>query len=258
MEGSKEPKLIVNASKVRRRLDSYFDWMKDNMAKDLAERPLTLESVHEPRKAWGMESSIAIDGRFAWFFDLERMDQKKIKSISTQENLRFIVWYSHLVVFNHKAQENGVIILDNFNNHGFWDGVNLIPMELSTKIDRLTIGGIPLQRKGIIIFGAGRWLHSFMSIFKPFLSKKMPNRIILVTESMAPDRQKYCDDLVGRANLLDGFMGLEGGSQPDAIISKLKRKRRKKPERKVRKRARNKEGEKLEDCLSFMNFYQDV
>ena len=108
--------------------------------------------------------------------------------------------------------ENGVIILDNFNNLGFWNGVNLILVELSTKIDWLTIGAIPLKIKGIIIFGAARSLHIFMSLLKPFLEKKMRDRIILVPESMAPDPQKYCDDLVGRANLLDCFIGLEGGS----------------------------------------------
>merc|ERR1719343_374275 len=35
--GGEESKNVINASKARRRLDSYFDWMSDNMAEDLVE-----------------------------------------------------------------------------------------------------------------------------------------------------------------------------------------------------------------------------
>ena len=77
---------------------------------------------------------------------------------------------------------------------------------------------------------------------KPFLSKKMRERMIIVTETMAPDRQKYCDDLLNRENIPDGFMGLQGGTPPDAMFEKFK-KRAKKKDKKKRESEKKKEEE---------------
>ena len=55
-------KLSVNASKARRRLDAYLEWMHDNMATDMLARPLTLDSVKEVAAVWDMQSTIS-EGR---------------------------------------------------------------------------------------------------------------------------------------------------------------------------------------------------
>jgi len=235
VEGSEEAKLVVNVSKARRRLDSYFDWMKDNMAEDLAKNPLTLESVMPAAKIWDLQSNSLEDGRYCWWFDIGKMDQKALKAMPAQEHLRYMVFYSHLIMFDTKAQDNGIILLEDLNKIGFWNCMTLIPLDLSAKMDRLTIGVLPVKMKAIYMFGCARWMHLMMGLMKPFLSKKMRERMIIVTESVAPDPQKYCDDLVGRANIPDGFMKLQGDVPHDAMIKKFK-KRAKKKEKKTAKK----------------------
>mmetsp|Transcript_17672 Transcript_17672/g.38610 ORF Transcript_17672/g.38610 Transcript_17672/m.38610 type:complete len:383 (+) Transcript_17672:123-1271(+) len=242
VEGSEDANLVVNASKARRRLDMYLDWMKDNMAADLAEHPLTYESVKETSKVWGMDGSVATDGHFIWWLDISKLDKKKIKTISAQDNLRYMVWYIHLVMFDKKAQDNGVLILQDLNKIGFWSSMTLVPMDLGAKMDRLTIGTVPVKMKGVFLFGGARWLSIMMGMMKPFMSKKMRDRVITVTGSLAPDKQKYLDDLVGRDSIPDGFLGLQGGLPPNAMMTRLKKKEKKK-EKKAAKKSKE-EGDK--------------
>lgn len=242
IEGSDEAKLIVNASKARRRLDCYFDWMKDNMAEDILKNPLTMESVMAAAKIWDLQSTHTEDGRLAWWFNMGKMDKEAIKSMPVQEHMRYGVWFCHLVMFDTKAQDNGVVLLEDLDKMGFWSMATLMPMDLSAKMDRLTIGVLPVKMKGIYMFGAARWLNLMLGLMKPFLGKKMRERMIVVTETMAPDRQQFCDDLVGRANIPEGFMDLQGEIPPDAMLEKLKKKGKKK-----QKKAKKKEKETLKN-----------
>lgn len=235
VEGSEEAKLVVNASKARRRLDSYFDWMADNMAEDILQNPLTLESVLNCHKAWDLQTSFDKDEHYCWWFDLGKMDLKAIKAIPAQEQLRYMVWYSHLLMFDTKAQDNGICMVEDLNKIGFWNCMTLIPLELSAKMDRLTIGVIPVKMKAIYCFGCARWMHLMMGLMKPFLSKKMQKRIMIITESVAPDPQIYCDDKFGRANIVDGFMQLQGGTPHDFAIEKFKKRAKKKEEKAAKK-----------------------
>lgn len=226
-------KLIVNASKARRRLDSYFDWMKDNMATDIIARPLTLDSVRDVAKVWDMQSTISgKDDRYVWWMDVGKMDKAKIKTIDAQEHLRYVVWYSHLMMFDKHAQDHGVVLMEDLNKIGFWNTMTLIPIEVSAKMDRLTIGVLPVKMKAIYMFGAARWLHLMMGLMKPFLSKKMRDRMIIVTEAIAPDRQQFCDELIGRDSIPEGFMDLEGGASHDAMFEKFLKKKNKKEKKK--------------------------
>lgn len=236
VEGSEEAKLVVNASKARRRLDSYLDWMSQNMAEDMAKNPLTLESIMPIQKIWNCQSTIGKDSRYCWWWDMAMMDQKKMKELPAQEHLRYMVWYSHLVMFDHEAQDNGVNFIQDLNKIGFWNAMTLIPLDLSAKMDRLTMGVLPVKMKAIYCFGCARWVKIMMALMKPFLSKKMNKRIIIVTENDAPDLQKYCDDLVTRASIPDGFMKLQGGTPHNEMMKKFK-KRAKKKEKKAAEKA---------------------
>ena len=115
-----------------------------------------------------------------------------------------------------------------------------MPFILIAKMDRLTIGVLPIKMKGIYIFGAARWLHLMMNLMKPFLSKKMRERMIIVTEKMAPDTQLYCDEEFGRAYVPDGFLGVQGDLPHNDGIEKFK-KRCKKKEKKAAQKAKEKE-----------------
>lgn len=238
VEGSEEAKKTVNASKARRRLDSYLDWMAENMAEDIAENPLTWESVKLAAKIWDLQSSSIEGGNYCWWFDIQKMDQKALKTLPAQEHLRYIVWYSHLVMFDKDAQENGVVFVQDMDKIGFWNAMTLIPLDLSAKMDRLTIGVLPVKMKMIYCFGCARWINVMMTLMKPFMSKKMRERFIVVTETMAPDRQKYCDEKFGRENIPDGFIQLQGGTPHNEMVKKFK-KRIKKKEKKAAEKAAN-------------------
>lgn len=243
VEGSKEAKLIVNVSKARRRLDSYLDWMSENMAEDLAENPLTLDSITHVAKVWDCQSSIGQDGQYCWWWDIGTMDQKKVKELPAQDHLRYMVWYSHLIMFDKDAQDNGICFVQDMNKIGFWNCMTLIPLDLSAKMDRLTIGVLPVKLKAIHCFGCARWVHIMMGMMKPFMSKKMRGRIIMVTETVAPDPQKYLDDLFARANIPDGFMKCQGDTPHNEMIKKFKKRSKKKEKRASEKAAADKEEE---------------
>lgn len=238
-------KLSVNASKARRRLDAYLEWMHDNMATDMLARPLTLDSVKEVAAVWDMQSTISEDDKYIWWMDIGKMDKAKIKTMDPQEHLRYVVWYSHLIMFDKNAQDHGVILMEDLNKIGFWSTMTLIPIDVGAKMDRLTIGVLPVKMKAIYMFGAARWLHLMMGLMKPFLSKKMRDRMIIVTETIAPDRQQFCDDLVSRASIPDGIMDLKGGTAHDAMFDKLIKKKKKKDKKKkeIEKKAAGGEGD---------------
>ena len=113
----------INASKARRRLDSYFDWMKDNMAEDLAENPLTLDSIMPVQKAWELQGSYDKQDRYVWWFDLGKMDLTECKTLDPHLQLRYMVWWSHLVMFDAKAQDNGIVLLEDLDKIGFWSAM---------------------------------------------------------------------------------------------------------------------------------------
>lgn len=237
VEGSEGAKLIVNASKARRRMDSYFEWMNENMAEDLAKNPLTLDSIMETHKIWDLQATTTDDGKYCWWFDIAKMDQKAMRALPVNDHLRYMVFYSHMLMFNPTAQDNGVLLLEELDKIGLWNCMTLIPMDLSAKMDRLTIGVLPVKMKGIYMFGSPRWMSLMMGLMKPFLSKKMKERINTVpTDFTEGDRQKFCDDLVGRANIPDnGFIGLQGDIPHDDALVKLKKRIKKKKEKAAKK-----------------------
>merc|ERR1712238_614541 len=131
---------------------------------------------------------------------------------------------------------------EDLNKIGFWSTMTLIPVDLSAKMDRLAIGVLPVKMKAIYMFGAARWLHVMMGLMKPFLSKKMRERIIIVTEAMPPEstggRQHFVEELVSRESIPIGFMGLEGGSTHNAMFDKLLKKKKKKDKKEKKKQTK--------------------
>lgn len=209
-----ETKTKVNVSKAHRRLDAYFEWMKENH-EDLKE-PLTKESIKEAAKIWDIQITYDEKEQFVWWIDLGALDKDAIKKLSNREHLRYIVWFSHFVMLDKKAQEHGAIIVEDLANMGFFKMATLVPTDLGAKMDRLTIGILPVRMKGIHVFGAARWMSLLMTLMKPFMGKKMRERMILVPRKT--DIQKYCDDLVTRKNIPVKIFGLEGEAPRDAVF----------------------------------------
>jgi hypothetical protein len=211
----------INVTKASRRLDSYFEWMSENMAESLKERPLTWESIEASAKVWDVQITIDDTGRFIWWIDLGVTNLDAIKAMDPIEHLRYVVWFSHLVMLDTHAQDNGAVIVENCGRIGFFKMMTLMPMELSAKLDRLTIGILPVKMKAIHIFGAAMWMQVVLGFMRPFMSKKMRERMIIINEKKT-DMQVYCDGLVTRKHIPRGYCGLQGGTERDAFYQNLK------------------------------------
>jgi len=207
----------INVSKARRRLDAYFEWMDANMAQNLKEKPLTRESIQAAAKVWDIQITYTNEGLFVWWVDIGALDKEVLGAMDSQEHLRYLVWFSHFVIFDAKAQDHGAMIIENLGRIGFWKMCTLVPMDLGAKLDRLTIGILPVKMKSIYVFGAAGWMNILMTMMKPFMGKKMRDRMVVVNDKKT-DMQTYCDELVTRAQIPQGFCGLQGEARRDAFF----------------------------------------
>lgn len=210
--------VTINVSKARRRLDSYFEWMEEN--KKEFEIPLTVESILPAAKVWDIQVTYGDDGLFLWWIDLGALDRDAIRAMSPTEHLRYVVWFSHLVMFDKKAQDNGAMLIEDMGMMGFWKIATLVPHDVSAKMDRMTIGILPVRMKKIYVFGAATWMTALMTLMKPFMGKKMRERMKILPKKT--DKQRFCDDLVTRKNIPVAFCGLEGEVPRDKHFERYK------------------------------------
>jgi hypothetical protein len=135
----------INVSKAFRRLESYADWMEDT-GTELTEPPLVFDDdMALAHKTWGMSTSIAASGELVWWIDLAQLDTAAVKTTPVELTFRYFVWYAHAVMYNANAQEHGMAFCESIGNMGFWPMMTMVPMKLSAKLDRLTIGTLPVK-----------------------------------------------------------------------------------------------------------------
>ena len=174
----KEDRSKVNVSKALRRLESYADWMHET-GTDLTEPALTASSVKKAVDVWAFSSSVDKEGRLVWWMDMGNVDVVQMKNdFSPEDHMRAFVWYIHGVMFNTSAQENGLVFVQNVNKIGMIDCFTLMPAKLSTKLDRLTIGVMPIKMQCAYMFESPTWIRIFMKIIGVFMSKKMKERLV--------------------------------------------------------------------------------
>lgn len=207
----KQDKSKVNVSKALRRLESYADWMEDT-GTDLTEPALTSESVKKAVDAWAFNSTIDSEGRFVWWMDMGKVDMKHVKKDFTPEDhLRAFVWYSHAVMYNESAQKNGLVYIQNINKLGMVDCFTLMPPKLSTKLDRLTLGVLPIKMHCMYMFESPTWVNVFMKIIGVFMSKKMKERMVFLKSWSETDK------IGGLAAIPKGFGKVEGTMEESVI-----------------------------------------
>jgi hypothetical protein len=115
-----------------------------------------------------------------WWVDVGQMDTVKLKAVPVEASLRAFVWYAHIVMYDAKAQENGICFCETLGKKlGFWGMMTLFPMKLSVKLDRLTIGVLPVKMKQLLVFESPAWMMMLMKLFGVFMSKKMKERMKL-------------------------------------------------------------------------------
>jgi len=148
-ETDKEDSVSYNVSQAFRRLESYVEWMDKN-CQTLDLRGRTMKEIHQ---AWNMRLTHDKHGRLIWWIDVDIIDLKHIKhNLSTEDSLRYFVWLSHLVLFDKSAQVNGMTIVNGIGNKRMIDMLTCISMDLGTKLDRLTIGILPVKMESYIMF----------------------------------------------------------------------------------------------------------
>lgn len=204
--GSKDEGVTFNVSRSFRRLQAYASWM-DSHREVLTESQMCASALKKAHEIWKMRGSTDKDGHFVWWLDKEAMDTKAMPTFPVEESLRYMVWYSHYVMFHPNAQKNGVIVVENIDKLGFFEAFTIISPKLGAQIDRLTIGVLPVKIKKFFLMETSRWIKCLMAVISPFMSKKMKSRIELLNK----DYDKLYDAIGGEDYLLNGFGKSEGG-----------------------------------------------
>lgn len=215
MWSKKEDGTTFNVSTAFRRLDTYATWMEGHR-KDL-EVPLTVDSIRAAALVWQLKITHADSGHLVWWIDLGSIDAAAVKSsLSTSDSLRLVVWQTHIVMLDKRAQDHGMVVVESMGSKGMIQYMTMIPMDLTTKLDRLTVGVLPIKMKACYIYNHRRWLAFVIGLVKPFMSKKMRSRIVLIPKKQSP--QEVIDKEIGRNNIPMGFEGLEGTLEEDIIF----------------------------------------
>lgn len=219
MWSRKEEETRYNITKAFKRLESYATWMDDHRA-DL-KAPFSVKSMKKVADAWKFMLTHDAKGRVVWWLDLAEWDLAAIKSkIPPRESLRFVFWICHLVMFDAKAQENGIIFIESLGKKGMIETFTVVPMDLGTQMDRLTIGVLPLRAKKIYTYNHLRWMSVLVTLFKPFMSAKMRQRVIIIPrgDDPAPVIEK---EVGGKAAIPAGFADMKGGKVKEDILAKF-------------------------------------
>jgi hypothetical protein len=205
-----ESSTAINVTSAFARLTAYATWM-DNTGRDMIDPPLTTESIKEAWKAWNMKVSYDKAGHLVWWFDIDDFHEKTVKSMQTEESLRLFVWFAHFVMLDPQAQKNGCVLVENLGKIQLWNGLTLLPPNLARKIDRLTVGTMPVKMKQIYVCESPQWATVLMRMMKPFLSPIVKDRIILM------DNPKLLEEILGLDCIPTGFVGTEGKLEKDIV-----------------------------------------
>jgi len=162
----------------------------------------------------GMDSSVDKSGQLVWWFDMADIDMTAIKTeVSHVDSLRAFVWYAHGVLYNRAAQDHGMVFVENMAKAGFISSMTMVPMKLGTKLDRLTIGVLPIKMNALYILETPTWCSMLMKFLGTFMSKKMKQRIVILKE------WAQLEELVGKDCVPKGFGKLEGCHEKDLVRS---------------------------------------
>jgi len=205
-----------NCSKAFRRLESYVDWMETNFKSLVKPDP---EIMQKASDAWGMSFTHDKIGRLVWWIDLNAIDTKKIKKeISLDDSMYYVTWASHYAILDRGGMERGLVLVESMGDVNFIQMMTMLPIDVGTKLDRLTMGVLPMKMKSMLLLDCGKFLRLLMAMMTPFMSSKMRKRMTIVPKTKSS--QAALDDTVGRESIPQGFYGVEGGGLEDIPIVK--------------------------------------
>jgi hypothetical protein len=203
-----------NVSKAYRRIEQYADWMEDT-GEELTAKPLTAASVRAGLKAWAMRSTIDKNDNFVWWIDFKQVDKVAVKTtLSATDSLRCFVWYAHYVMYNELAQKNGLVFVEAVGKIGFIEGMTFVPMKLGVKLDRLTVGILPIKMNACYILDSAAWMDIIGALMGMFMSKKIKGRVRVLKE------WSELEEITGKECIPKPFGELEGTVEVDLVDAK--------------------------------------
>lgn len=233
--------IVYNVTNAFKRLEAYVNWMEHHR-EDLSEPKLTEESIQEAKQAWGIECHHDKKGRYVWFLDVNKLDLEKLSThnahakkrqqrnyndaseppstISIKDSLRCIVYTAHVMLFDKQAQENGMVFVQSMGYKGMMESINELPGDvMAKKLDKFTMGTLPIKLKSIYILNAKGWVRQILALMKPFLAQKLRDRIVMLDDkntrkNLMNDKNPLeflKDDLLGPACIPEGFGCFGGG-----------------------------------------------
>ena len=96
--------------------------------------------------------------------------------------------------------------------------MTLVPMKLGAKLDRLTIGVLPVKMKLILCLDSPRWMSIMMKVFGVFMSRKMRSRLKIKKQEWA-----YVAECFGQACIPAGFGECGGTLGEDPVLDAYER-----------------------------------
>ena len=151
--------------------------------------------------------------RLVWWLDLGAIDLEVLNTIPPKEIHRLFVWISHRMLFDEKAQENGMIFVNSLANIHFWPFMTMLPLDLGMKLDEFVISVIPLKTKFVLLLERPKWAKISYGLLKPFLKMDMRRRVVVVEDGVP---SSFVAEVLGGKHCIPlGFDGLEGTSNAD-------------------------------------------
>ena len=213
--------LPVNVSKALRRLESYARWMETNygdLMGSVADEPLTAASIKRAYDVFSMRISYDDVGRPVWWFDNGRIDLREVRALARKDVLRLFVWFAHLLMFDERAQRNGIVVVDNLARISFWDFMRMMPSsDLGLQIDSFIISLWPLKKKRVLMTHTPVWFDVMYAVIGIFIPRKMKALVEIVPDI---NDNNIIEGRVGRDCIPAGFAGMEGFLEEDLIAER--------------------------------------
>ena len=168
-----------NPSKAFRRLRSYVEWMNTHaQGTDWNLDQMMQQAI----KTWNVRLAHDHLGRLMLFCELEQVQLSDLRDkIPCDDALRMWAWILHFMLLDANNQHHGsALVVATGKRLGFLESFTCMPLELQAKIDKLTIGTLPIRVQQLHFYNNPTWARFLVALFRPFMSAKMTKRITMI------------------------------------------------------------------------------
>jgi CRAL/TRIO domain len=88
------------------------------------------------------------------------------------------------------SQEKGLVFVEGIGQTGMIEMMTAVSMDVGTKMDRLTIGILPIKMEALYLFNSPTWMRVLMALMSPFIGKKTTGKIIRKDKSYTAKQSK--------------------------------------------------------------------